>query len=303
MIDLNKLHHFVVLVQHGSYRSAAAELKLSQPGLSRSIQSLERQHGVVLLDRGRAGVTLTAVGRQFLQRAEDLIANSRSLEHGLEAAARGIEGEVRLGMGPSAGSLVLPETIATLTRDHPRISMTVVLGGAAELIDRLLNGEIEFCICRVEPSLVRDRVQVERLCRAETSFVVRHGHPLLQLPQVPLKDLEGYPKLSGSAWNARVWQEHTSEHARAQLHSSVEVDDFDLLSRVSRESDAVLVSPYGMASEGLARLVLARQVQRMFGFDVGACTLRRRTPSPAATVALSLLRAGIRTKLGPLAAA
>lgn len=52
MIDLYKLRYFVTVARVGTFVQAAEELHVSQPALSRSIQSLERQFGVTLLDRG-----------------------------------------------------------------------------------------------------------------------------------------------------------------------------------------------------------------------------------------------------------
>jgi DNA-binding transcriptional LysR family regulator len=88
VLDLYKLQYFVVVAKTGSFRQAAEQLHLSQPALSRSIQALERRYGVMLLDRSRTGVYLTAVGQQLLARAEELIYNAETLEHIVGSASR-----------------------------------------------------------------------------------------------------------------------------------------------------------------------------------------------------------------------
>ena len=62
MIDLKRLHHLTVLVQHGNFHRAAEALHLTQPALSRSIQALEAHVGAPLLARHRTGVEPTELG-------------------------------------------------------------------------------------------------------------------------------------------------------------------------------------------------------------------------------------------------
>ena len=50
-----KLKHLLAVVEHGTFSRAAEAVNLSQPALSRSIQALETELGLPLLDRARAG--------------------------------------------------------------------------------------------------------------------------------------------------------------------------------------------------------------------------------------------------------
>ena len=61
MIDLKRLRHLTVLVQHGNFHRAAEALHLTQPALSRSIQALEAHVGAPLLTRQRLEYALDAV--------------------------------------------------------------------------------------------------------------------------------------------------------------------------------------------------------------------------------------------------
>lgn len=61
---------------------AAQELHLPQPSVTRSIQALESQLGVRLLerDRGRTGLTLTGAGPELLRKATALLRDADELE-------------------------------------------------------------------------------------------------------------------------------------------------------------------------------------------------------------------------------
>ena len=62
-MDLSLLRSLIAVVEHGAITSAASELGLTQPALSRRIQLLEEHFGEMLLVRSRQGVSLTEMGR------------------------------------------------------------------------------------------------------------------------------------------------------------------------------------------------------------------------------------------------
>ncbi len=69
-MELNYLREFLVLVQRKNYHAAAEELHISQPSLTNHIKALEKELGVVLLNRNTRNVELTRYGSVFLTYAE-----------------------------------------------------------------------------------------------------------------------------------------------------------------------------------------------------------------------------------------
>ena len=59
-MTLNQLRYFQAVARLQNFRAAAEELYISQPSLSRSIDALEDELGVVLFERAGRGITLTA---------------------------------------------------------------------------------------------------------------------------------------------------------------------------------------------------------------------------------------------------
>lgn len=68
-MDFQKLKHLLAVVEHGTFSRAADKVNLSQPALSRSIQALEAELGLPLLDRGTRQVRLTPYGACVAERA------------------------------------------------------------------------------------------------------------------------------------------------------------------------------------------------------------------------------------------
>ena len=75
-----KLAHFrdvLAVAERGSVRAAARQLNVAQPTLTRSIQELERELGVVLFERGVQGARLTEMGKRFVVRAHTVMTEIR----------------------------------------------------------------------------------------------------------------------------------------------------------------------------------------------------------------------------------
>ena len=73
-MELYQLRSFLAVAELGHLTRAAERLHVSQPALSAQIKALEDELSVVLFERGAAGMTLTAAGRQLLPEAERVVA-------------------------------------------------------------------------------------------------------------------------------------------------------------------------------------------------------------------------------------
>lgn len=296
-VDLHKLRNFAAVAQYGSYQRASEQLHLSQSALTRSIQSLERQYGVVLFDRGRAGVTLTAVGSQLLQHATNLLYNAGTLEQVLEGAAAGRAGDVYFGIEPLAATLELPRILGQLTRNHPGLYVHVTTGTMDMMMTQLFEGKLEFVLGLGLPTYPVERLQTEWLGYAGPEFLVRRGHPLTTLSKVPASRLSDFPKASGSAWNDAL-SYLPLDDLREQLRACIECDNYDLLIRTVMATDAILVSSYGMDIKELDKLIVEVDDQSGFGQEdspdylsrVGIFSLAARSLSPAALTLIDQLR-------------
>src|SRR5579863_3126856 len=63
-----QLEYVAAVARLGSFRRAAEALHISQPALSESVRSLERELGVDVLERGRHGARVSTSGRDLLPR-------------------------------------------------------------------------------------------------------------------------------------------------------------------------------------------------------------------------------------------
>src|SRR5580704_9820869 len=95
-VSLRQLEYFVEVVDQGSFTTAAAQLHVTQPGLSHQIQALERDLGGPLLERLPRSVRLTPAGRVALPHARASLAHADRARSAARMASGVSSGELHI---------------------------------------------------------------------------------------------------------------------------------------------------------------------------------------------------------------
>ena len=124
-MDLRHLRYFQAVAEELSYSRAARRLHIAQPALSRAVQELEEELGVLLIDRKRRTIRLTPGGEVLLRETGRIFENLDDTQRKVRRTASGDVGELRLGyIGPPTRSFLGP----LLKRYHQRYPrVTIVL--------------------------------------------------------------------------------------------------------------------------------------------------------------------------------
>lgn len=222
-MDLRSVTRFLAVAESGSLNKAAQRLNLSQPALSKSIQALEFDLGVPLLDRGPRGIKLTPFGKSTFDHARRISAEVRKLEAEIEAIRTLAYGEINVGVMLGRGSRVLAFAILQLLTENRRIKINVVNGIPGELIRPLLLGDLDFLIATLfDEEETPPDVEQTKLYLDPMTLAVRAGHPILQKSQVELSELTQFPwiALSDSHDTEGALRKLIgSEFEQSQMHS------------------------------------------------------------------------------------
>ncbi|MFZ4288141.1 LysR family transcriptional regulator [Variovorax sp. HJSM1_2] len=192
-MDPRKLLHLTTIIEQGSLAKAAKLLSVSQPALSKSMDRLEAELGMSLLQRGPAGISPTATGELIYAHAR-LIKDEMELAQGQIKADAGKVRAITVGVLPTLGSSVIPRAIARWRLRHPDTLVRIVEKVQIELLLGLLSCKFNFIVGQTEffdvfPDGLKQRVLFrDRLC-----VFARSDHPLFQLEAVNWADLARYP--------------------------------------------------------------------------------------------------------------
>ncbi len=192
MIPTHKLHHALVLAEHRSFRQAAEALNLSQPALTRSIQSLERTLGVRLFDRDRAAIELTVFGRIVVDRARETLLGLKELEQEIQLV-KGLEkGVLEISLAPYPSALSGQRAVSMFLAEHPEVHCRVRVVGYADVAEDVERGRCDVGIADV--GVASDKgLTTECLSRLQLYFVARPQHPLARRRRCAVEDLVRFP--------------------------------------------------------------------------------------------------------------
>jgi DNA-binding transcriptional LysR family regulator len=175
----SQLHVFLVVARLQSFRGAARELGVSSAAVSQSVRQLERQLGVVLLNRTTRSVAVTDAGRRLVEEAGPGLAQASSALQSASAQPGEVVGRLRLSVPRSAVPLLVAPVLPAFRARHPRVEVELVVED--RLVDIVAEGYDAGV--RLSETIERDMVQV-RLTDAfrfiivgAPSYLASHGTP------------------------------------------------------------------------------------------------------------------------------
>ncbi|MBB5076434.1 LysR family transcriptional regulator [Nonomuraea endophytica] len=143
-MELRQLRYFVTLAEELHFGRAAAREHIVQSALSQQIQRLERELGVVLLDRSTHHVGLTPAGAAFLVEARLILDH---VGRAVQAARNAVGPAPTLRVGIiDAGYDSMPQILRELQRTHPAIRIHQVEAGTPEQYRQLADGRLDIAI-------------------------------------------------------------------------------------------------------------------------------------------------------------
>ncbi|WEX12305.1 LysR family transcriptional regulator [Chelativorans sp. AA-79] len=195
MDQIWRIRHFLAVAEFGSVQSAARNLNISQPALSKSLRLLEEHLRTPLFDRSARGVVLTEMGQVFYRRARDIQAEWDGSLIELSATRDGAQGELRIGIGPTYAVVFMPRVLGRLTRDYPNLRVSVRTGMGTLLIPALQAGEISLYAggLRRPDEASGDTLEELFLYDQSNCIVASSTAPLVSHSDVPVEELARCP--------------------------------------------------------------------------------------------------------------
>lgn len=137
---------FVRIVECGSFKHAATEMRLTQSALTQRLKKLEAALGARLVDRTTRAVEPTAIGRTFLPAARRLLQQFEQTAAGIRGVIEVAGGQVTIASLISVATYALPSVLQRFATDHPRVGVRILDESEQEIVQHVRTGEAEFAI-------------------------------------------------------------------------------------------------------------------------------------------------------------
>lgn len=188
-MKLAQLQYFCEVYRQGGVGRAAQKLNMTQPSISAAIRELETEYGLTLFSREGRGIRPTREGDVFYRHAMSLLTHAESFSKTM-AGLSGQE-EIRLGVPPMIGSLILPALFGKYQNAPREYALRIVEGGRGTLMEMLENHEIELALLPHDVPLTR--FNTKAIGTMETMCCVSGNHPLCGRKSLTISELAAEP--------------------------------------------------------------------------------------------------------------
>jgi LysR family transcriptional regulator, benzoate and cis,cis-muconate-responsive activator of ben and cat genes len=185
-----ELECFVAVAEELNFSRAARRLHLSQPPLSRQIQSLEEKLGVRLFDRNTRSVTLTSAGMLYLQDIRQILTR---LDAATASVRRANTGEI-LRLNLAFVGVLLEEAMVGVLQSfrklHPRCQIHLMDLPPAAQLNALQSGHVDGAFIGAAPHKLNKGLSAVIWKREPLLIALPEGHPCAAGKKVSLSALK-----------------------------------------------------------------------------------------------------------------
>jgi DNA-binding transcriptional LysR family regulator len=173
---------FIAVIDHGGLSAAARALGRAQAAVTYSIQSLERDLGVVLFDRTSRPLAVTEEGAELAAIARDAVQSLNRLQFKAGSLRAGVEGQVKLVVDALMPMTSLIPIVRAFAEEFPAVNLEVAVEAMTSPLTAVLQGSSSLGIAGPMALEHRDIVAIP-LVDVMRVAVAAPCHPLADLEE------------------------------------------------------------------------------------------------------------------------
>lgn len=187
IINLALFKTYVRVVENHNLSRAAEEMNLSQPAVSKQIQSLEERYGVLLLERSGRKLKTTTAGEALYDCAREILKVMEKTDQVMEEIAESCRGRLMLGASTIPGQYVLPQYLKDFKDRFPNVNIVMKIADTEKIFNLVADREVDLGI--VGAWMPNRKVDSFKWMEDELVVLVSANHPLAARNKVVLKEL------------------------------------------------------------------------------------------------------------------
>ncbi len=150
-MNFNDLRTFLAVVETESFSRAARQLHITQPAVSKRVQTLEQSLDVQLFDRVGKSVSLTQAGTVLVPQAQKILAMLADTERHLRNLSHNITGTLHLATSHHIGLHRLAPVLRAFATKYPEVQLNISFEDSEVAHDMVRRGDIELAVVTLNP--------------------------------------------------------------------------------------------------------------------------------------------------------
>lgn len=245
-MQINQLKFLTAVEQYGSISKAAQELYISQSTVSLALISLEEELGVIILNRGKRGVSFTPEGQLILAQAKEIIKQVETLQN------RNFQTEVPAGIVHIGGSShfamsIIVDMMCQVKRQYPEISILTKRQPVKEIIKDIAQKKLDlglisfhsFNTAEIQNQIRRYHLDFSPVFQDKMRICTSAAHPLYGKKQIPFTELLQYDLTSLSFKMDETIYEYFRAHGYQK--EPVSINDIASQRKYVLDTDSMLI--------------------------------------------------------------
>lgn len=249
MDRLTSIEIFVKAVESGSFTGAGASLNMSSQLVGKHVKALEQDLGVKLLNRTTRRQHLTDVGRNFYDRARNILAEmdaAKNLAHEVRAIPTGT---LRVSASVSFGVNALAKVLPLYMKENPEVNVEMSLTNrTVDIIDE--GFDIVFRVGELSDSgLIGRKLKPYRLVLCASPDYLKLHAPIRHPEDLREHECLGF---SYSELRSRWTFQSTGGLITVPVTGKLMVDSGEVLIEAAKASMGIMLQPSELVANDLA---------------------------------------------------
>jgi len=248
-MKIEYLRNFIKLVNYKSFSELAHDLQISQSTISHQISQLEKNFGVILINRSTKKFEITEAGKALLDYSQKIIDLFDSCVIDLEEYRNVRVEEIVISASTTPGSHVLPRNIAEFRDNNPNVNFKIKINNSLKSIENIVKNLADFAGVGSFINYNKDNFEFIKIGEDQLKFICSPNHKLLENTKILVNfaDLVKFPF---------VWREKGSGMRNAferqfpdykKLKIKLEMNDNDSIISAVSESKYISIMSEMMA--------------------------------------------------------
>ncbi|MFX0074538.1 MAG: LysR substrate-binding domain-containing protein, partial [Candidatus Hermodarchaeota archaeon] len=210
-MNIEYLRNFIKLANYKSFSELARDLPISQSTLSHQISQLEKEFGVILINRSTKKFEITEAGIIFLDHAQRIIDLFDSCVRELSKFSEVNYEDIIISASTTPGSHILPRYIAKYRDKNPNVNFKITINNSRKSIENVVKSSADFAGIGSFIKYSKDKFDFIKIGEDKLKFICSPNHKLIKNNNGPVDfiDLIQFPF---------VWREKGSGMRNAFEH-------------------------------------------------------------------------------------
>jgi len=250
MNRFEELEAFVAVVDYRGFSNAGEKLGVAKSMVSRRVSELEKRLGVQLLQRTTRRQSLTEAGREFHQRALQVLADLNEAEQVVADKQCQVAGKIRLALPLGLGVSQIADPISRFMADNPEIEFDIDLNDRQiDLIEENIDLAIRIGDMEDSSLIARKLASVHFATCASPEYLARFGEP-----QHPAELSEREVLVYSNVAVGRQWYyQQDGKRISPRMRYRLSANNGEFLAAVARRGQGIVSGPLAYLQDLIER--------------------------------------------------